>query len=416
MDLSLSSADTSLSQHVEALYPFAQVLVGSEHADTLVKRVYERAASVSEDDRPDEIRPWLFGLMLTLRNEEFDGTGEGDENNSETSFTSDPFRTDVAAQTAKRSLPVAFAACSVKERFILALDALGQLSDERLADVLDTTPSEARAVRDRARSALRASLRDVLKGPERMLVDVALPEEDLHSHLRSYLQNQVHSPPASLGTTVRRIINETQTDDPERPSNRLYALLNGTPALPSWITTRVLVGMVCGLLIVAAGIGTAVYLDSPASPPSAESMVEVAVDHMSEITVGHETSDPTEAARYVRQTWNRRVSVPSVDSASLTGVGHIPIGRDSDLPFFLYEDDESDGQIAIFAYSYALIDTVDGRVTLARSLRSKLASNQALLEANGESEAVVLWRQQDDILVAVAPHLNAESLRRRIRL
>lgn len=410
MPLSPFSTDNSASQHVNELYPLAQVLVGSDRAGTLIKEVYKRAADVPEGDRPDDEQTWLLGLLLRMRDESSDAPEPPESPNTESSFHSDPFRQEMAARTAKRAIPVAFAACSVKERFILAVDALNDPSDRVLANVLDTTPSDAQSARERAHSALRASLRDVLKGPERMLVDVALPEEALQSHLQDYLETQFDTPPSPLAASVERVVEQAQAEDGDLTAP------DSADSDRSWISSRVLLGIVTGLLILGAWLGTATYFDSSTSSPPSANLVAATVDQMSEVTIEHETSTPTDAAQYVRQAWNRHVSVPGVESASLTGVATVDMSPETKIPVFLYSDDDQSGRIAVYAYNYALIEALGDHVTLSSTLRSKLGANRSLIDGEEADAAIVLWRQQDDIFVAVAPHLTPDILRTRLRL
>jgi hypothetical protein len=134
------------------------------------------------------------------------------------------------------------------------------------------------------------------------------------------------------------------------------------------------------------------------------------------VTAAHSTADPEEASAYIRETWGRRVSVPSIEGAPLQGVGRLQAGSGVTVPVVVYADPSEEARIALYAFSYALLDRLGNRGTLDRSLRAKLAANRSLLNDEHDNRGVVLWRQRDDIFVAVAPHLDPSSLRARLQL
>lgn len=428
MPLPESDADRSLVHHLESLYALSRVVTGADEASSLLRTVYERAAEVPPTQRPSDERAWLFRLMLQARDGDFQPPEAEGHPGSDTSFTDDPFRRDVAEETAERRLPVAFAACSVHERFILAIDVLDEPSDEALAAALDTSVTNARSVRDQARSALRASLRDVLRGPERMLVDVALPDEVLREHLRDLLLDRFHPAPASLQSTVLGVLaraRQERRDDAVSADST--AIPGAAPVRAMWnwgrnivrdrLSLRGVLGGLVFLAIVTASIGGASYLFSSSSaPPSPDGIVDLSAEQADRVEMALQTETPSRASAFVRQSFDRRISVPEVDGASLRGVGRLSLSLDTDVPALLYFDDETETEIVALAYNYALLDELGGRAALARDHRADLTSNETLLAEQRDDRGVVLWRERDDIFVIVAPALQADTLRSRIRL
>lgn len=412
-----SSPSPSLARHLRALYPLARVLAGADEADVLIRRVYERAASIPPQERPSNEQGWLFRLMIEAREAPSESAEAETAVEGETSFTDDPFRREVADHTAKRMLPVAFAACSRHERSILAIDVLTDDSDEVLASTLDTSVSDAQAVRDRARSALRASLRDVLSGPERMLVDVALPDDALRSHLRSLLTDRFQPAPATVRSTVTELLERAGPHGSEATEDGPSRSWGGAAreALSQTVSPKRLGGLLLIALLVAGGLGGASYFFSSADPVP-RSVIEQSVQQASSLQAIHSTNTPADAATYIRDTWNRRVSVPSIEDASLDGVAHVPFGTDAEVPALLYTDEDSGDQIVTYIYNYALLDRLGDQATLPPPLRSKLAANESLLSQQHEDRAVVLWRQRDDIFLVIAPNADEEALRARIAL
>jgi len=414
-----STASSSLARHVQALYPLARVLAGDNEAAALVEDVYDHAANMPPDERPSDERTWLFRLLIDRRHGTLSSTDAELPSGTETSFTDDPFRREVAEQTAERKLPVAFAACSLHERVILALDVLASPSDTALATALDTTEANARTTRDQARSALRASLRDVLNGPERMLVDVALPDKALRAQLRTLLEDRFQPTPSSLRATVRDILERArakrEADAADSANASTDSLLS---TVSNWRSVRPLVWTLALVGVFAVGIAGWMYLSAASSPSSSspQSIVDLSVQRASEVTPAQPVTSADEAETYIRATWGRRVSVPSIENASLRGVSRLQPGRDVTVPVLLYDDPPEATRIAVYAFSYALLDRLGTRGTLDRALRTKLATNQSLLDEQQDDQSVVQWRQKDDIFVAVAPHLSPSSLRGRIQL
>ena len=426
MPLPDSDADRTLIHHLEALHALARVLTGPEEAATLIQTIYEQAAQVPPQQRPSDERAWLFRLMVQAR----DGTlrpGETEEPSPDRSFTDDSFRREVAEETAERRLPVAFAACSLHERFILAVDVLGAPSDNILAAALDTSPDEARSVRDEARSALRASLRDLLRGPERMLVDVALPDDVLREQLRDLLLGRFHPAPPSLQSHVVDTLERAQEEREEERASTESTSGAGVEAIRSLMnravdtvrgdgSLRSVIGGLAVLLVLGAGTAGAFYLFSSASAPSASnSIVDLSADRADRVELSLETDTPSRASAYARHSFDRRVAVPEIDAASLQGAGRLSLRSGTDVPAFLYTDDETGSQIVALAFNYALVDRLGNQATLAPNRRTKLTANETLLSEQRGDRAILLWRQRDDILVVVAPGLRADALRTRIR-
>lgn len=408
---------SSLTEHLDVLYPLARILAGPEEAETLLQRVYERAARVPPEDRPDDQHAWLSGLVIdTLEGPFLPGSSTG-EHSDTSSFSKDPFRQKVARQTAERALPVAFAACSLHERFLLALDVLGNPSDQGLASALGTSPEDARLMRDEARSALRAALRDVLTGPERMLVDVALPEDAIQDSLHTLLTEHYQPVPLALRSKVNDTLQNARAERngegkirglPRRVLSSLAA------RIPTEFASRRAFLALLFLVVISAGLFGLFSLLQPTAE-SSPSLVDLSARQANSIRPQLESSDPTELETYVQQTWNRRVSVPTIEQAQLQGIGRFHVTDEVEVPVFLYSDSADSSRLAAFAYSYALLDRLGPQTALDANLRSQLAKNEEMLERQTEDRGVVLWRHRDDIFIAVSPSHDSARLHDRIQ-
>lgn len=417
MPASPSDPEDTLADHLRTLYPLARVLAPSDDAPSLIRHVYEEAINVPPVDRPEDRRAWLLRLLLNAQDEPLHTGGAEVQAEQETSFTNDPFRREVADRTAKRMLPAAFAACSLHERFILAVDVLGCPTDEELATALGTSATNARSIRDRARSTLRASLRDVLNGPERMLVDVALPDDALRDHLDELLCERYQPVPDSVQDSVTAILStarENQKSSSSTDTSSAGMLRSAYAHLRQRASVRSLFALVLLLVVVAAGIGGASYLLS-SSPESSPTLVEMTAEYASEVSVTHATTDPDAAQAYIQQTWNRRLSVPDIEETRLDGIGRLEISNTVEVPVLVYSTADGSHRLVAYAFNYAVLDQLATDVTMEHDLRTRLAANQSLVEQEHAEHAVVLWRHRDDIFVLVAPSSEGASLASRIQ-
>jgi len=406
-------SSSSLARHLESLYPLACVLVGPDRADSLVERAYEQAADVPPAQRPSDERAWLFRLLLSARDEDTDVTAPPASPETSSSAGDDSFRRAVAVQTARQHLPVALAACSARQRFVLTLDVL-DADVYTVAAALDRTPDEARSARDEARSALRASLRDVLNGPERMLVDVALPDEALRPLLHSLLEDEFLPLPSPLETRIQARVEALSAPDEETDS---ASDEDTWAALQRRLNTRpsILVGLV--LVFVAGGLAGLAYFDTPApSPAPSQNVIELSAERASELSVTQNLESPDEAEAFVLQTWDRRVSIPTIDGAPLEGTGRLSLDDGAEVPALFYRDDETGTQLVAYVFNYAVLDRLGDRVRLGTALRQELAANEAPLTRRRGNRALVLWRQRDDIFVLVGPDVRPDALQSRLQL
>jgi len=418
----MSSSQTdpvlSLSEHVTALYPLARVLAAPDDAAALVRTVYEHAAETPPNERPSNERGWLFQLMMMAHEGTLRSTGAEIHPKREASFTNDPFREEVAERLAHRALPVAFAACSIHERLILAIDVLGNPSDEALAVALETSATNARSIRDQARSTLRACLRDVMSDSERMILDVALSEETLREQLQTLLMERLDAPPETLHHEVTDIlVSGPGQRSPNDSSNRSRTSVTEhlrSFAAQAFSVRGALVAVVLGMLLVF-GIER-IPGGSSASPDAPITLVDYAVGSGPHIENRESVDGPSAASAHIQSIWNRRVSAPSIEGSVLRAVGRVRVSNATDVPVLIFVDTERATQIHAFAFSYAVLDATRDRVLLKRDLRTKLAANNAILVDEHDGRAVALWRQRDDIFVVVAPDIDPESLRSRIRL
>lgn len=407
-----------LYDHLETLHPLARVLAGPDEAETLLIRVYERAVDHPPEERPDDLRGWLTGLMLKSREESSVLSPLDGRSSERPEHPTDAFRRHTVRQIIEDALPTALASCSEQERFLLALDVFsgpGDSNDSGLATALGTTSAEAARRRSEARSTLRDTLREALSPPEQALLDESLTEDLFEDELHDFFQEHVPPVPSSLRSRIRSILRDPSTADvssSDGNSRRDEGPSSSPERQSSGLGLRsTLVALLALLVLAAVGVGIS-YLNPVSSPsPSRPSLTSYSAQQAGAVQVQQSLNRPQEVQAYVNSTWNRQITVPTIEGASLLGVGRLRAAKGVEVPTLLYRDAEGGAPITIFVYSYALVDRMENQASLSTALRTELAESQQL---DAEEEGV-LWRHEDDIYVAVPSSATAGSLRDRLQ-
>lgn len=407
-----SPSDASpLLDHLTTLYPFACLLVGSDEAPQLLLRVYQKAAEHPPTERPDDLEGWLLGLLRDTSAGPAFVKGET-ASALEDRSSDDPLRRDVAEQLLENVLPIALAACSPQEQFLLAVDATG-LNEALLSDEEpDTTVEEARA-------SLWGTLQDVLSEPEFALVDESMSDAALQEAVRDWVAAHFSPTPSSLRTRIRAHLDATQRSEAPSSEDKTSASPEASSSLldrlPSRPKPRALFILLIGAVVLVGGLGVA-YLTQPSPPPapSSTSLITFSAERAGEVTPDLTTSNRSEAEAYVESTWNRQTRLPEIERTRLRGIGRVRASG-AEIPVLLYADTADSTRIATFVYNYALIDQLADTATLDSRTREALAQRKHLVAEEQESEAGILWRERADIFVTVAPSIPADSLRTRLR-
>jgi len=156
---------------------------------------------------------------------------------------------------------------------------------------------------------------------------------------------------------------------------------------------------VLALLVIAAAALIGYVLSRPSGREADADALVRSLEAAGRLQLQLETDTPAEARRYVRDEFGWRVGVPVFEAIPLRGVA---IGRTApavEVPVFLYADDEG-RNVAVFAYSYALLDQVPDRLRLTDADYDGLEEGTPFVR-RADGNEVVLWRDRDDIYVAV---------------
>src|SRR5690606_10092203 len=122
--------------------------------------------------------------------------------------------------------------------------------------------------------------------------------------------------------------------------------------------------VVLALLLVAAAALIGYAVSRPSSDGRSPNALVRSAEAAPDLTPVLDTDDPLEAQQFVRSEFGWRVGVPLFGrEPRLRGVAVAPVAPAVEVPVFLYDDAE--GEVAVFVYSYALLDQVPDRLRLA---------------------------------------------------
>ena len=377
---------SSLLQHLDAVYTLACTLVGTDQAGALTKRVFQRAAAVPMRERPDNRTLWLMECTLKAYSDH-NASEHGEPN----------LRAHAAQQLVHDTLPAAWAACSPRDRTLLTARLGLDLSPAALASLVDLSADDVETAVRSARSSLRASLRDMLVGPERMLVDTAFPDSELDDSIRTFLRESYGSPPA----TVRRQV--TKTIQAERTPSAQTRTTRSARRQHQWLKTG---GVIAGLLLLAVlawGLRALWSSTSAETEPDPANLITFSVRHVDAAQPLLETADPDSAQAFWMREQDASLAVPRIARAALQSLASLPLnGRP--VPVLRYRDIDARAPLYVFAYSYAQLDQLEPNAALPRSIRQTLDSEDTFVEQSVGDRAVLLWRVRDRIyLAAFAP-------------
>jgi hypothetical protein len=156
---------------------------------------------------------------------------------------------------------------------------------------------------------------------------------------------------------------------------------------------------VLAVLIIAAAALIGYVLSRPNGREAGSDALARSVEAAGELRLVLETDTPAEARQFVREDFGWRVGVPVFEAIPLRGVAIAQTAPAVEVPVFLYADAEG-RNVAVFAYSYALLDQVPDRLRLADVDYDDLDDGTPFVR-RADGQDVVLWRDRDDIYVAV---------------
>ncbi len=377
----------ALLAHLDELYRLAQLLTSdADAAARLVRAVYREA--LTSPPPAEQARTWLVARLL---------------HHARLAETADEpvlaVRRELAESILSRVLPAALALLSARDRLWLYLCDVLTLPPETAAALLEDAPEGY----ERARAALRTALRRYLTPGQFALLEFGLSEEQIRSHLPQALSRLLQPPPGSLRTELLNLSGGEVTGTDMQPHS-----ITRHPATRALVA--VLIVLLAGLLGWLAWQGT--RPDRSPVPARPSDLIRRSVELAASLSVEQPLTRPAEAERYLaRQGW--RVVVPDIADARLVGLAQAPVLPDLSVPVLLFEDRTSGRTLAVYLYSYALLDRYRDRITLNPDVLRQIEEEQHFdLHVLGRQQ-VLVWRYRDDIYVAVTEG-DAAALRERI--
>ena len=431
--ISLAERQESLLTHLESVYLLAQAISpDAETAAGLVEATYTQAFITLPLSNParNEKR-WLFRLLMQIRHEqtEFERLNRQEDDHAEPPPEAlKTLRQRLARQIADRALPTILATLSDEQRLILLLCDAEGLSSEDAGFVLTLPPPTAFERLEQARAAVQETMQAGLSERERRLLSRNLPEDWLRHSLRRTVEAEFDLPPMALRHGIVASTAHVQAE-PEPPEPA--ALPTSPPPLPPAASpedpapslaapaekeARPRLGrLVVGLVLITTVAVLGFLASRSLNRPPETNLITLSVKQADAVRLSFKTDSPEQAESYVWDQLMWRLTLPTIDQATLRGVGLREVVPGITVPVFLYEDTDTDDtrRIALYVFSYALLDRHNNRIQLEPEILRQIQDDQRFdLHDLGERN-VLVWRNRDDIYLAVTPG-DPEALRQRI--
>lgn len=411
-------------QHLERLYSLAQVLtVDAQEAVKLVEATYDRAQSVALEKRADmNEKAWLLRLMLQiyrspshLLDSEISSLDVADETVIGADTLHEGFRRRLVEQLIDRALPAVFVMLPEQERLLLMLCEVDLFSCEEAADILGSDPESALDRLEEARNHLTETLLTNATALERYLLDTHLPPNWQNRALRT-LDAEAFLP---LPPTLRPAILSSENVIPGEQRQRYKTDEQSTGKTSAQASSRSRSKrnkfkhfVISSLVIAIAGL-LAYTLSSLLQKEPDTNLLTLSAGIVDHLDITFRTNSPEQAERYVYDRLDWRLIIPGIDQTTLVGVCISEIVQGIEVPVFLFNDVMSNERITLFVYSYALLDQLNDRVALGRDILRQIEESGHFDLYDLDAEKVLVWRNQDEIYIAVTTG-DAETLRQRI--
>ncbi len=398
----------ALLDHLESLFRFAQALTpDADTADALVKATYDRALSLPRDERlPADDRTALFRLMRQVRDEEA-LLSSPDDNASPPLEALHDLRRRLTDQFLEQSVPTALATLPGPLRQLLFLCEMEGFSCEEAAAVLGRDSQTTCAALEQARATLEEHLRAQAAPAERTLLATSLGPGWLAEALRRTAGNTFEPLPPAL----RPALTETVAA-PEPPSTLPALRKRPPPRAARPLAGRLQQAGVSLLIILTAGL-SGYFLSMLLERTPDVNLINLTARQAEDVAVLHATARPEEAERFVLDQLGWRLIVPAIDAARLEGVGLSEVAPGVQVPVILFRDDVTEQAIALYAYTYTLLDRFADRVRLEAEVLRQIEEEQHYDLYDLGEQKVLIWRNRNEIYLAVTEG-DAEELRQRI--
>lgn len=376
--------------HLAGLYALAQSLTDNpREAARLVAATYRSLPS----DETDRLR--LYRQLLTIHDASEGLLSKVEESASPTVG----FRERALARHLREVLPFAFATLSPDERVLLVMCRGEQLSCADAAHVLDLEPEHACATLDRLTGHLRAVLIQNARPSERPVVEAELDDATLERAVQQFVTGELATPSRSLATLLAA---SRQPPSPEAtPAEDTEGLRRRMP-LP---LASLAVALVLILAAGALGYGVTAYLSQP---PERDLLILVAGHDVAEAPK-LVTIPPDQAEQRLLDALDQRVVLPTIDAATYEGLLIDEVVTGIRSPVFFYRDRQADRPLRVYAFTYGLLEKYPDRLQLGQDVLRLLERADTVATREARGRTLTLWRDRDDIFVAVPPEGTADG-------
>lgn len=417
----------ALLDHLDSVYKMAQALTpDADHAVKLVEATYTQAfITLPLGGNTDEDKRSLLQLLMQVHREQQDFESlTSPTPSSSVAEALQALRHRLAEQLATRILPAVVATLAEELRLILLLCVIERMSCADAAPILSIDEETACVRLAEARDTVRAAIQAEASYHEQQLL-ATLPAGWLDRALRNAIDAEFSPLPPTLRPQVLAVTEPGQkkplplpraTPANEQPEASSIAESSApTPMqVPSQALRRTRRFALTVFLIVTIGL-LGMFLSQALDTPPETDLILLSAGQAGDLTTSFSTSSAEQAEEFVLGSLGWRLTLPSIEQAILTGVGTKNVALDVTVPVFLYNDttDEDDTPIALYVYSYALLDDFEDRIQLEPDVLRLIQNDQHFDLHDLDEQNVLVWRYRDDIFVAVTEG-NADLLRSRI--
>ncbi len=383
-----------LLNHADSVYTMAHAMTldASEAAD-LVEAVYRRAAEEQIPEGLDE-KLWLLSLLRQERMYRAH-TGLVESNRA----TAGDLRRKLALKAVQREISTAFVSLPVESRELLVLVHVERYGADELAFLKDIPVEEIPDVLRVAENDLRLAVERSLGANEAELLKL-VPDEWVRTAINDMVANDLPVMPPTVRTDLgpappQPPASADRTSRPRPEPGRRFKRS----------ATALMIIFLAGLF----AYGAARILDEPLVTDA----LELAVRTSSRVNLDITSSDAEDVERFLMERLNWRLAVPAIEGATLLGSQIREITSGVYVPALYYEDTQTEGQITIVAYNYALLDRNDEFVQFEPATLSQIEDPGHYELHDLGRQQLLVWRHRNNIFVAVTRG-TAEALQDRV--
>ncbi len=418
----LTERQETLLQHLESVYLLAQAISpDAKDAAQFVEETFTQAFVTHPLNHTDhDDKRWLFRMLMHIRHEQVEFERLVAEEASPPGSPPEALQTlrrGLAQHVADRALPAVLATLPEAQRLLLVLCDAEVLPCTDAAYVLDLDAETACLRLEQARTAMREALHADVSEHERQLLDQNLPDDWLRPTLRRTVEAMFGPPPptlrpailkatlltipvATIASALARSRSASSASSPDSALRRKDGMRWYRPVV---------------VLLLILGIGAIGYVASRSLEREPETnLITLAVRQADAVRPSIETDSAEQAENFVRDELNWLLTLPTIDDAVLTGVGSREVVPGVTVPVFLFDDTLTDGPaITLYVFSYALLERHKEHIQLEPEILRQIQDDEQFDLHDLGRRNVLVWRNRDDIYVAVTPG-DPEALRKRI--